>query len=147
MPLILHTPAFRRFALAGVKASRTLTSTTITVPVVPTDASKKLAAEEEKAKTLQAPNRAETWAKSQRPRSEAMTGPRFAQKHLASQPRPYAAIDLIAEQPVRFIDHNIAVCDGGRGVQGHPKVYINLDQEGPNTCTYCGLRYQQKHHH
>ncbi|KAK9368639.1 hypothetical protein V1509DRAFT_622303 [Lipomyces kononenkoae] len=99
--------------------------------------------EEQAAATMQAPNREETWAVSQQPRSVAMTGPRFAQKNLAAQPRPYAAINLIAEEPIRFIDSNIAVCDGGRGVQGHPKVFINLDQDGPNTCTYCGLRFQQ----
>ncbi|KAK9494463.1 hypothetical protein V1508DRAFT_395856 [Lipomyces doorenjongii] len=101
---------------------------------------------EQAALSMQAPNRQETWAMSQRPRSQAMTGPRFAQKNLAAQPRPYAAINLIAEEPVRFIDSNIAVCDGGRGVQGHPKVFINLDQDGPNTCTYCGLRFQQNRH-
>ncbi|KAK7206437.1 ubiquinone oxidoreductase 20 kd subunit [Myxozyma melibiosi] len=103
--------------------------------------------EDEKILSMQAPNRKETWAPSQRPRSEAMQGPRFAQHNLATQPQPYAAIDLIAQEPVRFIEENIAVCDGGRGVQGHPKVFINLDQDGPNTCTYCGLRYQMKHHH
>jgi len=76
----------------------------------------------------QAPNRVETWAPSQQPRINAMVGPRFVQKNLAAQPRPDAAIELIASEPVRFIEHHIAVCDGGRGVQGHPKVYINLDQ-------------------
>ncbi|KAK9468789.1 zinc-finger domain-containing protein [Lipomyces arxii] len=103
--------------------------------------------EQEKALSLQAPNREETWAVSQRPRSAAMVGPRFAQKNLEAQPRPYAAINLIAEEPVRFVDTNIASCDGGSGVQGHPKVFINLDQDGPNTCTYCGLRFQMNHHH
>ncbi|KAK9476377.1 zinc-finger domain-containing protein [Lipomyces japonicus] len=103
--------------------------------------------EEEKAKSFQAPNRKETWAASQRSRDDAFSGPRFAQINLAAQPKPYAAINLIAEQPVRFVESNIAVCDGGRGAQGHPKVFINLDQDGPNTCTYCGLQFQQSHHH
>ncbi|KAK9454556.1 hypothetical protein V1511DRAFT_502315 [Dipodascopsis uninucleata] len=103
--------------------------------------------EEEKIVGMQAPNRLETWAESQQPRSQAMVGARFAQKDLSTQPRPYAAIELIAEQPIRMVESNIAVCDGGRGVQGHPKVFINLDMDGPNTCTYCGLRFQQKHHH
>lgn len=35
--------------------------------------------EAEQNRQLQAPNRATTWAKSQRPREEAMTGPRFEQ--------------------------------------------------------------------
>lgn len=29
------------------------------------------------------------------------------------QPRPVAAIDLIADEPVRYINERIAVCDGG----------------------------------
>jgi NADH dehydrogenase (ubiquinone) Fe-S protein 6 len=33
----------------------------------------------ERVRTLQAPNRAATWAASQRPREEAMSGPRFEQ--------------------------------------------------------------------
>ncbi|KAK9462937.1 uncharacterized protein V1516DRAFT_671546 [Lipomyces oligophaga] len=103
--------------------------------------------EQEKALAQQAPNRISTWAKSQRPRSEALTGPRFVQSDLTKQPRPYAGIELINQQPIKFVADRIAVCDGGRGVQGHPKVYINLDQDGPNSCTYCGLRYQQEHHH
>ena len=36
-------------------------------------------------------------------------------------------------------------CDGGGGALGHPKVYINLDKEGPQSCIYCGLRYQYVH--
>jgi hypothetical protein len=35
--------------------------------------------EAERARHLQAPNRATTWAKSQQPREKAMTGPRFEQ--------------------------------------------------------------------
>ncbi|KAK9245544.1 hypothetical protein V1506DRAFT_240322 [Lipomyces tetrasporus] len=123
---------------------RSYASTSESVPSKP--AEEVQLSEEEAALTMQAPNRVETWAPSQRPRSQAMVGPRFAQKNLAAQPQPYAAINLIAEEPVRFIDNNIAVCDGGRGVQGHPKVFINLDQDGPNTCTYCGLRFQQNRH-
>lgn len=36
-------------------------------------------AEGEQNRQLQAPNRASTWAQSQRPREQAMTGPRFEQ--------------------------------------------------------------------
>ncbi|KAK9382135.1 uncharacterized protein V2V93DRAFT_366536 [Kockiozyma suomiensis] len=131
-PLVSH--------VAAVSQRRTASKVAVSTPeeVALTD--------DEKTLSMQAPNRKETWAKSQKPRSEAMTGPRFAQHNLATQPQPYAAIDLIAQEPIRFIENNIAVCDGGRGVQGHPKVFINLDQDGPNTCTYCGLQYQMKHH-
>lgn len=90
----------------------------------------------------QAPNRTTTWAPSQRPRSEAMTGPRFEQADLTLQPRPYAAIDLIAQQPVRYVSGHKAVCDGEKGPQqGHPRIYINVDKPGAHACLYCGLRY------
>lgn len=51
------------------------------------------------------------------------------------------AIDLVAEEPPKEIHGRHVWCDGGGGPLGHPKVYINLDQEGPHPCGYCGLRY------
>ncbi|ODQ78434.1 hypothetical protein BABINDRAFT_162660 [Babjeviella inositovora NRRL Y-12698] len=89
----------------------------------------------------QAPNRTEIWSESQRARTDAMTGPRFSGKDLAKQPRPYAAINLIAKQPIRFVDSNVAVCDGNKGLEGHPKIYINLDPPRAHACGYCGLKY------
>lgn len=96
-------------------------------------------------KQKQAPNRKETWAPTQRPREDAMTGPRFDGIDLSTQPMPEAAIDLIAKSPVHYV-HGTAVCDGNiggirGGVQGHPKVYINTDKPGMHVCTYCGNRY------
>lgn len=90
----------------------------------------------------QAPNRTETWAPSQRPRADALDNVRFVQRDLDLQPRPYAAIDLIAKEPIRYLDSSVAVCDGAAGVngpQGHPKVYINLDKPGSHACQYCKL--------
>jgi hypothetical protein len=43
--------------------------------------------EGERARQLQAPNRATTWAKSQQPREKAMTGPRFEQTIIEVQVR------------------------------------------------------------
>lgn len=99
----------------------------------------------------QAPNRATTWSASQESRLDAITRHpyKFVQRDLAKQPQPYAAIDLIAQEPVRFLSEgNVAVCDGNRGqlVQGHPKVFINLDRPEANTCGYCGLRYAKEEH-
>lgn len=96
-------------------------------------------------KETQAPNRKETWAPSQRPRADAMTGPMFDGVDLETQPQPYAAIDLIAQTPIHYVYHQ-AVCDGNDegehgGVQGHPKIYINVDKPGIHVCTYCGTRY------
>jgi len=52
-----------------------------------------------------------------------------------------AAIELIAEQPIIYIKERIAVCDGGGGPRGHPKIFINVDKPGAHACGYCGLRY------
>ncbi|KAM5157361.1 NADH dehydrogenase [ubiquinone] iron-sulfur protein 6, mitochondrial [Mantella aurantiaca] len=58
------------------------------------------------------------------------------------------AVKLIEEVPVNESENRIVSCDGGGGALGHPKVYINLDKETKSgTCGYCGLRFQQKHHH
>lgn len=97
----------------------------------------------------QAPNRSKPWTLSQQPRDEAISknAVRFVQRDLDVQPQPYSAMDLITKEPVRYLEHsNIAVCDGNKGstLQGHPKVYINLDQPKPATCGYCGLRYAKE---
>lgn len=87
----------------------------------------------------QAPNHATTWSTHQRPRSEAMSGPRFEQTELELQPTPQAGIELIAQVPIQEVDARIVSCDGGRGPLGHPKVYINLDKLEPKACPYCGM--------
>ncbi|OMJ22901.1 Lactobacillus shifted protein, partial [Smittium culicis] len=75
----------------------------------------------------QAPNHPTVWSNEQIPREIAMTGPRFEQTDLEAQPRPLAAIDLIAKQPVRIVNGRKAYCDGEvSGSTGHPRVYINL---------------------
>lgn len=106
---------------------------------------------QENPNALQAPNRSKPWTPSQQPRDDAISqnAVRFVQRDLKEQPRPYAAIDLIAQEPIRYIAHdNIAVCDGNKGstLQGHPKVFINLDQPKASTCGYCGLRYAKEEH-
>ncbi len=57
------------------------------------------------------------------------------------QPRPYAAIELIHKQPVRWTHDRMVACDGGGGPAGHPKIYINTDKAEIATCGYCGLPY------
>ncbi|XP_062866091.1 NADH dehydrogenase [ubiquinone] iron-sulfur protein 6, mitochondrial [Trichomycterus rosablanca] len=58
------------------------------------------------------------------------------------------AINLVAEEPVTDVGVRVISCDGGGGALGHPKVYINLDKTTKvGTCGYCGLQFQQKHHH
>merc|ERR1711971_1502980 len=58
------------------------------------------------------------------------------------------AIDMIAEEPVIPSDARRHMCDGTHGgvakEQGHPRVWINLDDGEVHECSYCGLRYQKR---
>ncbi|KAH7037889.1 NADH-ubiquinone oxidoreductase [Microdochium trichocladiopsis] len=94
----------------------------------------------------QAPNRKEIWSRSQRPRGDAMSGPRFEQTDFSLQPQSKAAIELIHKQPVRWTHDRIVACDGGGGPAGHPKIFINTDKPEIAVCNYCGLPYANEHH-
>ncbi|EFQ33344.1 zinc-finger domain-containing protein [Colletotrichum graminicola] len=94
----------------------------------------------------QAPNRAVIWSRSQKPRAEAMTGPRFEQTDFSLQPQPYAAIELIHQEPVRWTHKRVVACDGGGGPAGHPRIFINTDKPEICTCNYCGLPFANEHH-
>ncbi|KAG6900130.1 hypothetical protein C0993_002475 [Termitomyces sp. T159_Od127] len=83
--------------------------------------------------TPQAPNYPTTWSTNQQPRVAATTGARFEQTALELQPNPLSAMELIANEPVRLVYGRKAVCDGGGGPLGHPKIFINLDAPGPRT--------------
>ncbi|CEJ59893.1 Putative NADH-ubiquinone oxidoreductase [Penicillium brasilianum] len=100
----------------------------------------------ERIRSLQAPNRATTWAASQQPREQAMVGPRFEQTIMETQPRPMAAIELIHKQPVRWTKSRVVSCDGGGGPLGHPKVFINTDKPDIATCGYCGVPFAHEQH-
>jgi uncharacterized Zn-finger protein len=39
------------------------------------------------------------------------------------------------------VDEATIACDGGGGVLGHPRVFLNLAAEGEIDCPYCGRRY------
>ncbi|WAR53686.1 hypothetical protein PtB15_3B194 [Puccinia triticina] len=88
-----------------------------------------------------------TWSANQKPKSQAMIGPRFEQTNLDAQPNPLPAIELIKKQPIRMVPSRVAACDGGGGALGHPRVFINLDKPGPQPCG--GLRFERSHddHH
>ncbi|KAI4483686.1 hypothetical protein M0804_007946 [Polistes exclamans] len=60
---------------------------------------------------------------------------------------PNWAINLISKVPSTPVKSRIVACDGGGGPLGHPKVYINLDEPGPNTCGYCGLEFHKEDNH
>jgi uncharacterized Zn-finger protein len=36
-----------------------------------------------------------------------------------------------------YIDEMVAVCNGGEGPLGHPRVYLNLGPSGKVECPYC----------
>ena len=74
----------------------------------------------------QAPNRLNTWSNSQAVKEEVMTGARFEQTNLETQPNPLAAIELINQVEVIKVEGRVVACDGGGGALGHPKVYLNL---------------------
>ncbi|TGZ83679.1 hypothetical protein EX30DRAFT_338292 [Ascodesmis nigricans] len=95
----------------------------------------------ELARHQQAPNRTTTWSRSQQPRELGMVGPRFEQTIIQAQPAPWAAIELIHQQPVRWSKERVVACDGGGGPTGHPKVFINVDKPIVEPCGYCGLPY------
>jgi hypothetical protein len=48
-----------------------------------------------------------------------MVGPRFEQTAQRFQPRPLAAIELIAQEPIRLVGGRVAVCDGGKSNFSH----------------------------
>ncbi|KAH7396451.1 NADH-ubiquinone oxidoreductase [Pyrenochaeta sp. MPI-SDFR-AT-0127] len=100
----------------------------------------------EELRRSQAPNRKGIWSRSQNPREVAMSGPRFEQSIMEDQPRPYAAIDLIHQQPVRWTHERTVSCDGGGGPLGHPRIFINVDKPQICWCTYCGLPFAHEHH-
>lgn len=138
---LICKPASARASVRSLAASSQRCYSQVPSQISVADAEKEARVAELLSK--QAPNRKDTWAPSQKPRSEALSGVRVIQRDLEMQPSPYAGIDLIAQKPIEYLgghDH-IAVCDGGRGVQGHPKIYINLEKPGAHPCTYCGTRY------
>lgn len=75
-----------------------------------------------------------------------MVGPRFENTIMELQPAPYAAIELIHRQPVRFSEKRVVVCDGGGGPMGHPRIFINVDKPEIVPCGYCGLPFAHVHH-
>ncbi|MEM7401056.1 MAG: zinc-finger domain-containing protein [Pseudomonadota bacterium] len=38
-------------------------------------------------------------------------------------------------------DQKVAVCDGGGGALGHPKVYLPFGNKSEVICYYCGKRF------
>ena len=46
------------------------------------------------------------------------------------------------EEPETQVVHDTRVaCDGGGGALGHPKVYLQIGDEGSIDCPYCDRRF------
>ncbi|RSH80585.1 uncharacterized protein EHS24_009167 [Apiotrichum porosum] len=95
----------------------------------------------------QSPNVATPWSENQEPKSAAFAATRFEQTKFDLQPDGLSAMGLVSEQPITMVHGRRAVCNGGGGALGHPKIYINLDKPGARSCGYCGARYEQEHEH
>ena len=39
------------------------------------------------------------------------------------------------------VDKKKVSCDGGKGALGHPKVYLEMGQNGQVECPYCGKTF------
>uniref|UniRef100_A0A0B7JRJ9 Secondary thiamine-phosphate synthase enzyme n=2 Tax=Bionectria ochroleuca TaxID=29856 RepID=A0A0B7JRJ9_BIOOC len=87
----------------GLRVSRRAFTTTArqfeAVPAAAKTTSPAVADESKPVEITQAPNRLGVWSRSQKPRSQAMTGPRFEQTDFSVQPQPKAAIELIHKEP------------------------------------------------
>jgi uncharacterized Zn-finger protein len=49
--------------------------------------------------------------------------------------------EVIAEPEVIYVNGKTAVCDGGVGVLGHPRVFLAIDRSGEVECPYCSRRF------
>ncbi|KOS19220.1 Lactobacillus shifted protein [Escovopsis weberi] len=102
--------------------------------------------EDQAKEPSQAPNRLSVWSRSQKPRSQAMTGPRFEQTDFSLQPQPLSAMEMVHKVPVKWVHERTVVCDGGGGAGGHPKIFINTDKAEIAFCNYCGNPFANEHH-
>ncbi|EIM83508.1 uncharacterized protein STEHIDRAFT_123920 [Stereum hirsutum FP-91666 SS1] len=136
------TPSLRRAALRTMSTSSSSSSSSTVPAAKPSSSTTPVP-----AATAQAPNYPSTWSTHQRQRPNAASGPRFEQTIMELQPAPLSALEMIANEPVRVVQGRKAVCDGGVGPLGHPKIFINLDKPGPQPCGYCGIRFEQDPHH
>ena len=51
----------------------------------------------------------------------------------------------ISVKPSKQIkSQDVAVCDGGGGALGHPKVYLPFGNKSEVICYYCGRRFEKK---
>ncbi len=54
------------------------------------------------------------------------------------------ATDFMQPPETVVIDGHKAACDGGGGALGHPKVYLEVGDDGFVDCGYCDRRFIQR---
>lgn len=42
------------------------------------------------------------------------------------------------------VETTVVPCDGGNGALGHPRVYLNMGENGQVECSYCDRIYKLK---
>jgi uncharacterized Zn-finger protein len=43
-----------------------------------------------------------------------------------------------------YVETSVVACDGGGGVGGHPRVYLNLSAAGSVECPYCSRLFLRR---
>jgi uncharacterized Zn-finger protein len=43
-----------------------------------------------------------------------------------------------------YVEASVVACDGGGGVGGHPKVYLNMNTAGTVECPYCSRNFVRR---
>ncbi|WWD17709.1 hypothetical protein CI109_102150 [Kwoniella shandongensis] len=136
----------RRLQLSPLASASSASSYSTSSPTPPAPVPSKQPTSSSPAHLQQSPNVPKTWSTGQNPKPNAYDNVRFEQTSWEFQPNSPSAMGMVAEDPVRLVEGRKAVCDGGGGALGHPKIFINLDKPGPKACGYCGIRYEQSHH-
>jgi uncharacterized Zn-finger protein len=55
--------------------------------------------------------------------------------------RGYTKPAIREEIETIYVDSKTAVCDGGVGVLGHPRVFLAIDAAGEVECPYCSRHF------
>ena len=51
-------------------------------------------------------------------------------------------MNAIVEPPeILEVTTTVVACDGGNEPLGHPRVFLNMGEDGSVDCPYCGRRY------
>ncbi len=44
-------------------------------------------------------------------------------------------------QEIKIVETKKVACDGDQGALGHPRIYLNMGEEGKIDCPYCDRRF------